>query len=699
MENDIEDISKNDFEEITNYIRTTSLKTKKRSRVKKITQINLEEKVLPENVKYSEDGEYMYYSSTNSDLSKLKNSKSILKIKNTPKEKLKTRLLAKVLKRVGSIDTRSEETEKESLSSSTLVDMKKFKKVQFLLEMFPRVAEKEDEDLKYEHHNIKMSPDKILQLYIQVCSNKNVEPLPIVVDRLEKAGSGSVRFDLKGVNLSAFSVITVLSGILFYDFGLESLQVRNCSLNDERLTMILCGIETSVTLQVLDISDNNMVTDAGIRRLCETLHKLKGIRSLDLSGISMKEQKTLNCLSTCFQIQKQNALSQSNLIFQGLQTLKLDNMELNTVFQLQSLAAGVKNSNIRYLSLRKNSIDEVACFGLLRLFSSYVYDPKQEKKYVKFVERTARDLIREKDVDLEEKLQKLSAVYLNDQVQGKNGLWVLDLSHNVIRHGIFMLCDLLKTDNTIRQLNLSHNMIECTSCETIFESISENNCLEILDLSHNMIGGCEEDFVDLRKNEKSRKTEERDEYSRYIQKSLSKNTKLKSLSLAYCKLHFNSLFALGEGVRNFYALKVLDLRGNIFRFEALRAFSNEISNNTEITKVEISIAAIRSTSQSKLEDLFIKIMSICSTNLETQLREIGDIKTCSSDEDVQRVLAQISDQIRLVELATDLDVFDLESYQIRLKRLSDIQQTLITLQKLLELLPSMVNIERFQCML
>ena len=675
------------------------MKLKKKAKVKKLAQINMEEKVLPNNVEYSEDGEYMFYSSTNAEIPKLTQHKSILKIRVVQKEKLKTRILAKVKRKNNSFENKSEDssTAGKFNSSVTLGDQKKENRVHFLLEMLPRVAEKEDEDQE-EVQSIKMSPEKILQIYIHVCINKSVTPLPTIVERLKEAGTSAVRFDLSKTNLSAFSLITVLSGILFYDFGLESLRVSYCSLNDERLAMILCGLETSASLQNLDISGNELITDAGIRRLCETLRKLKTIRSLDLSHITLKEQKTLNCLSTCFQIQKQIALSGDNTLFQGLQTLKLDGVELNTAFQLQCLAAGVKNSNIKYLSLRRNNIDEVACFGLMRLFDSYVYDPKIEKKYIKFIEKTAKDLIREKEVDLAEKLQKLSVVYLNDEVQGKNGLWVLDLSHNVIRHGAFMLCELLKTDTTIRQLNLSHNMIECTSCEVIFDAVAENSCLEILDLSHNMIGGFEEDFADLRRPEKTRRTEERDEFSKYIQKALMKNTRLKSLSLAYCKLHFNSLFSLSEGVGQFYGIKVLDLRGNIFRFEALRAFASEISNNSEITKVEVSIAAVRSSSQSKLEEIFIKIMSVCSSNLESQLRQIGDgIKTCSSDEDVTKVLAQINEHIRNVDLVIDFDVTDEALYLERKNNFISLKLGLLTYLKLLQLLPSMVNIEKFQC--
>eukprot|EP00834_Sanchytrium_tribonematis_P000808 NODE_16_length_49026_cov_1.035992.p3 type:complete len:699 gc:universal NODE_16_length_49026_cov_1.035992:31146-33242(+) len=686
-----------EFDEITNYIRTSSMKLKKKTRVKKLAQINMEEKILPDNVEYSQDGEYIYYSSTCTSYHKLESIKSILKTRAPLKEPLKTRILAKVLKKNNSGESKTDISKFDS--SATLAELKKGKKVQFLLEMLPKVAEKEDEDQE-EYGTIKMTPEKILQIYNQVCDNKNVQPIAIITEKLTANLTGPVKFDLSGINLSAFSIITVLSGILFYNFGLESLRTTGCCLNDERLSMILCSLESSGSIVNLDVSYNDLVSDVGIRRLCETVRKLKSIHSLDISGIPMKEQKTLNCLANCFKIQKIIAMSSNNSTFQGLQTLRLDAVELNTPFQLQSLAIGIRNSNIRYLSLRRNNIDEVGCFGLLRLFANYEYNAKVEKQYIKIIEKAAKDITRYRDVDLEEKLAKLSIVYLNEHEKGRNGLWVLDLSNNFIRHGAFMLFEQLKTDTTIRQLNLSHNLIESSSCEDIFESVTLNKTLEILDLSHNLIGGSEEDFSDLRKNEKTKRTEERDEFSRIIQKALMKNTKLKSLSLAYCKLHFNSLYAISEGIHHFYGLRVLDLRGNIFRFEALRALALEISNNKEITKIELSIAAIRSVSQSKLEEIFINIMSVCSSNLEAQLRQIGEnIKICCSDEDISNVLNQASEQLRLLDLATELVIDSPETYKFGLDRFSELRYSLETYLKLLQLLPSMMNIEKFQCIL
>ena len=672
------------------------MKVKKKPRVKKLASINKEEKEIPDNVIYSSDGEYMFYSSSEMPIIKNITLKSILKQKNSKKDGIKYKLLTKLKKTNSSIsDT---DISKQLSSSNTLNDIKTYKRVRFALEKLTRVAEKE-EDEKEELESILMSPDKMLHIYNQVCENKSVQPLQPVTEALKKENKHTVKIDLHGIQLNAFNTITVLSGILFYNFGLELLNVSNCGLNDERITMILCAVETSASLQSLNISHNELVSDAGIRRLCEAIRKLKSIKILDLSGIPLTEQKTLNCLSHCFQIQKQFALSNApSTVFYGLQTLKLDGVDLNKAFQLQSLACGIRNSNIKYLSLRKNKIDEAACFGLMRLFSAYSYDPKSEKNHIKYLEKMCSDSFRDKEIDLREHLKKLSVVYLNDNVQGSNGLWVLDLSYNSIKYGVFLLMELLKSDLTIRQLNLSHNLIERDSCESIFTAIETNTTLEILDLSHNLIGGCEEDFSNLRQNDKTKKTEERDDYSEYIVDALIKNKTLKSLSLAYCKLHFNSLLTFASEIREFHGLRLLDLRGNIFRYDALKTFTHELSFNKIMTKVEISIAAIRSASQSRLEELLIKLMSICTSNLENQIRQAGGhFKICSTDQEIENLLMIIDDQVKKVDDVVDLIVDSEVTFHLRLNLLSNLRINLMNSLSLLQLLPSMINIEKFQC--
>ena len=73
-----------------------------------------------------------------------------------------------------------------------------------------------------------------------------------------------------------------LAQALAFNTSLQYLKLWGCAVKDAGVTMLACMLDTNTTLQQLDLSYNDQVTDAGYTALTQSLHSNKTLKGLKL---------------------------------------------------------------------------------------------------------------------------------------------------------------------------------------------------------------------------------------------------------------------------------------------------------------------------------------------------------------------------------------------------------------------------------
>ncbi|MBW0539763.1 hypothetical protein O181_079478 [Austropuccinia psidii MF-1] len=89
--------------------------------------------------------------------------------------------------------------------------------------------------------------------------------------------------NLSGVPLNRLGSVQVLGDLLSVDFGLKSLNLSSCSLEDNYLKPILHGLLVSGTLPTLNLSSNRKIRTKGWKMIAVFVKKAKELLNLDLS--------------------------------------------------------------------------------------------------------------------------------------------------------------------------------------------------------------------------------------------------------------------------------------------------------------------------------------------------------------------------------------------------------------------------------
>ncbi|WAR57754.1 hypothetical protein PtB15_8B807 [Puccinia triticina] len=93
--------------------------------------------------------------------------------------------------------------------------------------------------------------------------------------------------DLTGIPLDRVGAAEVLGDLLSVDFGLKSLVLSNCSLEDHCLKPILHGLLVSGSLPSISFAHNPKLRAKGWKLIAVFIKKAKALRNIDISGNSL----------------------------------------------------------------------------------------------------------------------------------------------------------------------------------------------------------------------------------------------------------------------------------------------------------------------------------------------------------------------------------------------------------------------------
>ncbi|KAH9814509.1 hypothetical protein DFH28DRAFT_971955 [Melampsora americana] len=106
----------------------------------------------------------------------------------------------------------------------------------------------------------------------------------------QAAPSPPKSIDLSGIQLNTCGSVELLGDLLSVDFGLNSLTLESCGLEDDTLKPILHALLVSGSLPSLNLANNKKIRAKGWRMVAVFLTKARALRNLDLSDNSFDKR-------------------------------------------------------------------------------------------------------------------------------------------------------------------------------------------------------------------------------------------------------------------------------------------------------------------------------------------------------------------------------------------------------------------------
>ncbi|KAI8090810.1 hypothetical protein BDF21DRAFT_412217 [Thamnidium elegans] len=363
-----------------------------------------------------------------------------------------------------------------------------------------------------------------------------------VIDRFRDILRTSRTSQLKSIDLSKETIAPnqagPISDIFILRFGLTRLNFANCKMDDETIRILLCSLLVSNTIEHLNLSQNNFKSK-GYKYIAIFMKESKTIKSVDLSHCTIEKMGM-------------KYLSQGIKYATSLEKLILDYCQIKppATEPLEVFSTGVHQSTLKTLSICH--IQSV---------------PSPSSTWI-------------------------SNLIANDEDKNA-GLIDLNLTGNNLSL-ITPLADLLSTNRTLVNLNLSDCNITHEGLSVLSNALAENKCLESLDLSNNPLTG------------------ETDEGILTLKTALARNPCLQSLNLSNTQLDSSAAIALAEALPENTFLSRLDLSKNPhIEMAGILALAVSIKMNHTLTFLDINIPP----ADEELANLQNDIVAVCTTNM------------------------------------------------------------------------------------
>ncbi|RIB03652.1 hypothetical protein C2G38_2224423 [Gigaspora rosea] len=392
---------------------------------------------------------------------------------------------------------------------------------------------------------------EMLQFYLSACRIREEFPLDRLVDLFKKAnqpgGSLSV-IDLTGHILDR-KISEPIADILTLEFGLEKLIMERCDIEDDTQKVFCHSLLVNDTVSHLNLSNNRRLKSNGFNYLAIYIKKSTTLNYLDLSGTYI-DKKSATFLA-------QALIEGNNMSGAVLETLKLDGCGLkNNV--LEVLGPGIRRSNLRYLSLRYNRINNSGAVWIGVMLRDY------DTLNLRLDDEPLSPVLSEFNEQVE--------VQAETSCIRKNGLEILDVTGNDIRSGIQYISQALRRNQSLKELHLSENRIDFKGLIFIADGVKHNCHLDLLDISRNPVGGPSVEGVTSLRN------------------ALSLNTTLKKLFLSNTQLSTEGAIALAEYLPETKSLVHLDLTSNLgIDIAGVMALAVSIKMNYSVRILDVNV--------------------------------------------------------------------------------------------------------------
>ena len=404
------------------------------------------------------------------------------------------------------------------------------------------------------------------------CSTKLVE-LNLSYNRLTDAADATQFFsESKNIfgNLEIFSMCSVcqeineeaataLANVFSQNSKLKELDLSDNNICTEAIIKIMSKLNTSTSMTKFIISHNN-ITDYAADYIATFLSNNANVEVLDLSHNNLLSAGTIKICKTNI----------SKLI-----TFKI-NHNCITVEAANDIASFLShNKKLQVLDLSCNDLQESGCKNIFEALQDNCILTSLKIGNCHATDKTADEIanVLLNNPGLEEldlSCNNISTCFVNIFKGMKNisNLVSIDISHNTITDdAVDDLVYIFLCNTSLQVLDLSYNNLSTSDTAKIFQGMKNISKLEAINIGHNMIT---------------------DEAADSIAAVLSRNSNLQVLNMSFNCLGSEGCIKIFNGMKNASYLRNIDISNNKITCEASENIAAVLFQNTKMEKLDIS---------------------------------------------------------------------------------------------------------------
>ena len=454
---------------------------------------------------------------------------------------------------------------------------------------------------------------KIHEDFISDCLkiNKSLKELNISKNEITSNGAQEIatairvnttleKLDLSCNEISNDGVRFISDGLNNYNNSLQELNISKNKITSEGAKYIGDAIRVNTTLEKLDLSCNS-VSDDGAAAISDSLQLNKSLQELNMSRNEITSEGTKKIAQVIHMntTLKHLDLSINKIGDDGAKFIS-DGLKSNTSLQELNISYNnITNKGIKViaeaiqisfkLTLQNINISKnhISIEGLV-----YFMEAVKNDCTLQVVNITHNNVTRSGFTSIKwciENLQHPIQIYASWNEINKSGKLVTKISTSCAPdnieddvwsfdvydadHLVMCLSECLKEDDTLQELNLSHNKITSEGAKMIGEAIKENKILQKLDIRGNSIS---------------------DDGAAAISDGLKCNISLQKLDMSSNKITNEGAKMIGKAIKVNTTLRKLDIDGNSISDDGAAAISDGLKCNISLQELNMSFNEITS---------------------------------------------------------------------------------------------------------
>ena len=312
-----------------------------------------------------------------------------------------------------------------------------------------------------------------------------------------------VNFNVTSLNMSnkyySVTEAILLSAILHHNMFIQVLNISRNDISDDGAVAISESLKNNGTLQKLNMS-HNKISDRGIINIFKALQNNRTLQLLDISHNKISDDGAVD-ISEC--LKSNNTLQQFKMSHNLISDIGIISITkallINRTLQVLDISNDITNISDNGLLGFRNYLKAVLHLKILwndKHLIVNLQDTSNRKMYINCNHyRTTRAItflhncVSTVTLDLTNyQLSDNAAVAISEYLKSDNTLRELNMSYNRLSDkGIVSIAEALKINSTLQLLNISHNIISNDGAVAISEYLMNNNTLQELNLSYNRV--------------------------------------------------------------------------------------------------------------------------------------------------------------------------------------------------------------------
>ena len=410
--------------------------------------------------------------------------------------------------------------------------------------------------------------------------NTTLEKLDLSCNEISNDGvrfiSDGLNNSLQELNISKNKITSegakYIADAIQVNTTLEKLDLSCNAVSDDGAAAISDSLQFNISLQQLNMSRNE-ITSEGAKKIAQVIHMNTTLKHLDLS-INKIGDDGANFISDGLKsntsLQELN-ISYNNITNKGIKVIA-EAIQISFKLTLQNINISKNHISIEGLVYFMEAVKNNCTLQVVNITHNNVtWSGFTSIKWcIENLQHPIQIYASWNEINKSGKLvTKISTSCAPDNIE--DDVWSFDVCD--ADHLVMCLSECLKEDDTLQELNLSHNKITSEGAKMIGEAIKENKILQKLDIRGNSIS---------------------DDGVAAISDGLKCNISLQELDMSFNNITSEGAKMIGEAIKVNKILQKLDIHSNSISDDGVAAISDGLKCNISLQKLNMSFNNITS---------------------------------------------------------------------------------------------------------